>query len=1075
MDNSLETLIVGAAATIAVFSVASVLYVDIKRRIRLDGAREALVVGIFFGLCAASSMLIPLRLLPGMPVDGAPVAIALAAPFGGGLAIAVAATLAAALRLWLGGAAPLAGIAEVALAALAGLFVNLIAERLQASRARRVLALALVLPSAGYVGLALRWPAVTGHEADAAAIIEMSAFLVLGTLAFGALLLRQMSAEQKLADSDGRFEALAANVPGIVFQCAMQPSGEFSFSHLSGHLAEFFGTKSEEVETNASNILRMIHPEDLEAFRRSLREAGADLALWSHDFRMIDPGGGERWVRGRARPRSRPAGSVVWHGAMVEVTRRKQREEAQRRIERHYRLIAETSSDVMQITAADGTLSYVSPSAARLFGYPVAELVGRPADALLHAADVESVRAARHQAGIGGKPVTVSCRLRRKDGAYVAVTETCRPADEADAEGAGETISIIRAASAQTAVTGDERPFARTLEAMGAGVLITDPNAPDNPIVFANTAATIITGYSVADLIGRNLRMLQGPDTDSGAADALGRAMAEERPAVVTWFNHRRDGTSFRSRLHMNPIHNARKQLQAFVAVFFDLGGAEAVASAAQAPPPTDDALSSFVSMLTQELRTPLGGVIGFSDLLLEGALAPEQRRYATSVRNAGRSIRAIIDNAIDLAAIDTVPAIAETAFSIAELALSCSSVVWQAAREKKLELNFVMKPDVIDAVRGHPDRIRHALLDLLDDAVRSTDNGAVTLTVARLEDREGKTAVRFAVIDSRAGNAAEGEPEALGAARTMPPICRALVERMGGTAGAAATPAGNVFWFALALMPADGAVERPRARRRARILLAEDTAMSQELVLAVLTRAGHEVEVVGDGAAAVEAIRKRAFDLVLLDLQMPQMDGIKAAQAIRGMPGRAKDVPIVALTARASSKDAERCRAAGMNDHVAKPISAGDLVALVDRWLETRPAEQDAPRRRTAARPPLVDKLVHENAVEALEQHLGPDKAAQMVDAAIKEIPERLERMLRQVSDRGRIAEDANELVAVAGNLGFNELRAQCRRLAEINGEADDWQVGVMVENAKTAAERAIAAMRRAERYVPSGMTEIG
>jgi CheY-like chemotaxis protein/HPt (histidine-containing phosphotransfer) domain-containing protein len=438
-------------------------------------------------------------------------------------------------------------------------------------------------------------------------------------------------------------------------------------------------------------------------------------------------------------------------------------------------------------------------------------------------------------------------------------------------------------------------------------------------------------------------------------------------------------------------------------------------------------------------------------------------------VRNAGRSIRAIIDNAIDLTAIDTVPAVAETAFSIAELALGCSSVVWQAAREKKLELNFVMKPDVIDAVRGHPDRIRHALLDLLDDAVRATDKGGVTLTVARLADRDGKTVVRFAVTDSRAGDAAEGAPEALGSARAMPPICRALVERMGGTAGAGATTAGNEVWFALPLMPADGAVERPRARRRARILLAEDTAMSQELVLAVLTRAGHEVEVVGDGAAAVEAIRKRAFDLVLLDLQMPQMDGIKAAQAIRGMSGHSRDVPIIALTARASPKDAERCRAAGMNDHVAKPISAGDLVALVDRWLETRSAEQHAPPRRTTARAPLVDKLVDKNAVEALEQNLGPDKAAQIVDAAIKEIPERLERMLRQVSDRGRIAEDAHELGAVAGDLGFNELRAQCRRLAEINGEADDWQVGVMVENAKTAAERAIAAMRRAERYVPS------
>ena len=228
---------------------------------------------------------------------------------------------------------------------------------------------------------------------------------------------------------------------------------------------------------------------------------------------------------------------------------------------------------------------------------------------------------------------------------------------------------------------------------------------------------------------------------------------------------------------------------------------------------------------------------------------------------------------------------------------------------------------------------------------------------------------------------------------------------------------------------------------------------------------AGHEVEVVCDGTAAVVSIKKRAFDLVLLDLQMPQMEGIKAAQAIRAMQGHGKDVPIIALTARASPKVAEHCRAAGMNDHVAKPISAAELVALVDRWLVRRPIVRSLPPRRPAARPPLVDK----NAVDALELHLGADKAARVVDAAIKEIPERLERMLRQVSDRGRIAEDAHELITVAGNLGLDELRAHCRRLAEINGEADDWQIGVMVENAKSAAERAIAAIRRSERYVPS------
>jgi hypothetical protein len=136
----------------------------------------------------------------------------------------------------------------------------------------------------------------------------------------------------------------------------------------------------------------------------------------------------------------------------------------------------------------------------------------------------------------------------------------------------------------------------------------------------------------------------------------------------------------------------------------------------------------------------------------------------------------------------------------------------------------------------------------------------------------------------------------------------------------------------------------------------------------------------------------------------------------------------------------------------------------LVDRWLEARPVEPDSAPIGKATQAPLVDN----NVVEALEEHHGPDKAAQML-AAIKEIPERLERMLPQVSDRARIAADADELVAVARNLGLKELTVQSRRLAEVDGEADDRQVGVMVENVKTAAERAIAAIRRTERYASS------
>ena len=1064
---SYQTTILGVAATLSLFGISAGLYIGARRLIAtIAPKQQELILGLLFGLTAILGLLVPLKLLPDSIDNTGPVAVGLAAAFGGQIAVAVAAMLAAGFRLWFGGGAVLSGMVELLAAGLIGLLVTEFLQRRGGDRYRRqVAALALTLPAAVFVGLALRWSAVPGYPAvNVAPIVGAGIVVGLGSFVFGTLLRHGLSIDEKLAESDRRFQALAANVPGIVFQCLVRPSGEISFPYLSPECAELFNVRPEDVNRNADRVLLMIHPEDAEPFRRSLRDAGAELRLWSHDYRIIDWGGNVRWLHGRATPRRLPGGDIVWHGAMVEVTRRKEREEAFRRIERLYRVVAENTTDIIQLAAADGTRSYVSPSVRQLLGYEAAELVGQRTDALVHPADVEIMRSALRQLAVDGKPSVATYRLRRKDGSHVSVTETCRLADDAETARSREIVSVIqatdrriggeeaRAAAERRAV---DAPFAKALEAMAAGVLITNPHAPGHPIVFANGAAAAITGYAVGEMMGRDIHLLEGPETDPDAIAALGQALREERPISTTVLSYRRDGKPFWASLHVSPIHNAAKRLQAFVAVFFDRGDRREVNAERQ--------IAEFMSNISHELRTPLNGVIGFTDLLLNETLPPEQRRYATFVRDAGRSLLAIINNSLEFANVRTRPDARETDFSVAELALSCNRVVWHDARRKGLDLNFVMKPDVVDGLRGHPDRIRQVLIDLLGNAVKFTEKGTVVLSIARDEDTPAGTTLRFSVTDTGVGIAAEklrtlfDRPAVAGGL----PMCKALIEQMGGRIAVKSTPgAGSDFSFTVPLkLRDDRAATTAAAQKKGRILLAEDTPMNQELVVALLTRSGYEVEVVGDGVAAIDAARQRPFDVLLLDVQMPRLDGVKATEAIRALPNPMGSVPIIAITAKALPKDVERCRAAGMNDHLAKPIDSAALLALVDRWAAGS-VQQAAPasRKPTAERSPRLDR----SALESLGKHLGAERTAQMVDVAMKEIPERLERMLRQVSDRARITQDAHELLSVAEKLGLAELAGQCRRLGAAPSEADDWQIGVMVENAKTAAERAIAAIRR-------------
>ncbi|HEY8381185.1 MAG TPA: PAS-domain containing protein [Microvirga sp.] len=395
-----------------------------------------------------------------------------------------------------------------------------------------------------------------------------------------------------------------------------------------------------------------------------------------------------------------------------------------------------------------------------------------------------------------------------------------------------------------------------------------------------------------------------------------------------------------------------------------ELEAAKAVAEQAAA------AQAEFLANMSHEVRTPLNGILGYADLLLtDQALTGSQRRSIERVQIAGSALLTVVNDVLDYSKIEAGEIDLEpVCFSPAALIDNALSIVNGVAAQRNLELRTELDPLLPEGLIGDENRLRQVLLNLLNNAVKFTPQGSVTLTVSASELSSGNVAVRFSVTDTGIGVPPEhrsrlfkrfsqvdsSKRREFGGTGLGLAISKRLVELMGGQIGFESNPdEGSTFWFEVCLERATlnekvpSCPSIPAAASGVQLLLAEDNEINQEIARIVLEAAGYRVDIVGDGAAAVGAVQSKAYDLVLMDVQMPILDGVSATSRIRALDGPQRHVPVIAMTANVLPQQVAQFRAAGMNDHVGKPFKRDELFAAIERW---RGADGGAIRTPNAA-----------------------------------------------------------------------------------------------------------------------------
>jgi len=579
-----------------------------------------------------------------------------------------------------------------------------------------------------------------------------------------------------------------------------------------------------------------------------------------------------------------------------------------------------------------------------------------------HPDDRETVRRAVTTGLATGEGFRIRLRLIRADGEERLVearADTERTPDGRIASMFGVFQDVTEAERSVRRMAESEQRH-RLLADRATDIIIT--YGANGLVTYVSPSIERVSGHQPKDVVGRPVTDLIHPDDVPVLAESFRefvKAPPEWSQRGVTYRGLVKDGGCRWFEARTSIIRDDQGRVIEFQDLVRDVTETkrleEALIEARDRAEAGARAKSEFLANMSHELRTPLTSVIGFSGLLQQsGALPETERRYADRIGTASEALLGVINDILDYSKLEAGAVEMEArAFDPRLLAQAAAAMVEGQCEVKGVALVLKLDPALPAALTGDEARLRQVMVNFLANAAKFTAAGSVTLSASWTGQR-----LRIAVTDTGIGIAGDkietlferfsqadnSTTRVYGGTGLGLSISRRLVEMMGGQIGAESRIGeGATFWFEVPLTPAAALASAEPVTGNAasaeglRILMADDAAANRELVVAIMSGLGVELETVEDGARAVEAARDGHYDLILMDVHMPVMDGLDATRAIRAFEGEAGRVPIIALTANVQPEQVQRCQEAGMDDHVGKPIQVPELLRVISARLEQR------------------------------------------------------------------------------------------------------------------------------------------